>query len=384
MKRVKAAVMEEPGKIVIKDFPYPRLKKDCIIAKIKLAGVCGTDAHIYQGNDPEVKLPIILGHENLAVIQEIGKDLRRDHEMTGQELTEGDRIVFYPGKSCGKCWYDKWLPTNRFGVLCSSRNDFGLTISCKDYPHLFGGFSEYVFLESHVPIYKVRDSLPDEVAVLTDIFASGSGVLKGMMPFPALNEGFGPTRIVVVQGTGPIGLATGIIAKLSGAYKVILIGGPQHRLDFAKKLGIFSSIINIDEVTNPDERVKLVKSETPEEIGADVVVDCTGVPDAVSEGLDMLRKGGTYIETGSFSNTGYTKINVYRHLCNKDVYLLGHFGSPPQSYLTSLRFLEMAWEERNLPINEMVTHKFSLEQTDEAIKAHILKRGIKIVIEPNA
>ncbi len=197
-----------------------------------------------------------------------------------------------------------------------------------------------------------------------------------------MNEGFRPTGIVAIQGSGPIGIAAGIIARLCGAYKIILLGAPKSRLDLADNLGIFDYIIDIQEISDVQKRIEMVKEMTPEKIGVDLVVDSTGVADAIPEGLEMLRRGGVYLESGSFVNTGETTINPFKHICYKDVYLLGHYGSPPESYSVALRFLEMAWRDRRIPLDKIVTHKFPLEKTEEALIHQQKKKGMKAVIRP--
>ena len=112
-----------------------------------------------------------------------------------------------------------------------------------DPPHLFGGYAEYCYLLPGVWVYKIPDDMPDKVAVLTDIFASTIGVRKGMMPYPVLKEGFGPGDTAVILGSGAIGIAAGITARLAGAYRVILVGGIKERLKLAGELG--SSTISL-------------------------------------------------------------------------------------------------------------------------------------------
>jgi len=382
-QEVRAAVFVEPGKIVTQTFPYPQVSKDTIVVKVRLAGICGTDMHLFKGRNPTLNYPIIMGHENLVEVVEIGDEAAAKMEVTGQVLKVGDRVLPYPGRACGNCWYCKNTAPERYGPLCVGGGDcYGLGMSCARPPHLFGGFAEYMLLMPWVPCYKVPDDLPDEVAVLTDIFASAAGVLKTMMPYPALKEGFGPTGIAAIQGSGPIGLAAAVTAKMCGAYKVIVIGGPAHRLEIARKLGVVDHVVNIDEVTDPAERVRIVRALTPSGLGPDLVVEAAGVAAALREGLEMLRNGGTYLESGNFADAGEVSINVFKHICSKDVYLLGHYGSPPSSYGTALRMIELAWRERHIPLDLFVTDKHPLEKTQEAFESKLGFAGIKSVIDP--
>lgn len=380
-KEVKAAVMTEFGKIETRVFPYPQVPQDGMIVKMTMAGVCGTDKHIFDGRDPGVPLPIILGHENLGKAYEIGDGARKELEVHGEELSPGDRVTWYPALPCGKCWYCKWLPQNHPGALCSEGPAYGLNISCEKSPHLFGGYAEYVYIMPGTWIFKVPKSLPDEVAVLVDIFAATGGVKKAMIPYPSVKEGFGATDVVAIQGAGPIGLAAGMTAKLCGAYQIILLGAPEKRLKLAREFEIFDHIISIEEVSDPEERIKMVKDLTPGKVGPDLVVECTGVPSAVPEGLEMVRRGGVFVEIGSFVNTGETSISPFKHLCWKDIYLIGQYGCPPHYYDVALRFVEMAWK-RGWPLDKIVTHRFPIDKAQLALQAARSLEGMKIVVVP--
>jgi len=115
-------------------------------------------------------------------------------------------------------------------------------------------------------------------------------------------------------------------------------------------------------------------------VGADLVVECAGVPEAVPEGLEMLRKGGTYIEAGNFVDVGETGINVHRHLCSKNVRLFGVTNHPFTGYTTSLRLMERYGS--TFPFERIVTHRFPLEDTEDALKRSMAPDTMKVVIEP--
>ena len=185
--------------------------------------------------------------------------------------------------------------------------------------------------------------------------------------------------IVLVQGAGAMGIAAAITAYLAGAYQIILVGGPGHRLKVAQELGIFDHLINIEEVRNPDERVRLAKELTPGGVGPDLVVECAGVPEAVPEGLEMVRRGGTFVEIGSFVDTGETTINPFKHLCFKDIRLLGQYGGSNEYIGVSLKLLQMGLK-RGIPLAKIVTHKFPLEDAQEAMEATDRLEGIKTVL----
>jgi len=376
-ERVKAAVLEAPRKLSIREFPYPsQIEPGALVASMVLAGICGTDKHIFEGRS-SVQFPVILGHENLAIVERMSSKV---YDVYGEELKPGDRITWFGAIPCGECWYCRWIPSNHVGILCEKPFAYGQT-SCEEPPHLFGGYAEKVYIKPKAWIWKIPASLPDEVAVLVDIFASVGGIIKAMTPAPVLKEGFGPGDWVVIQGSGPIGIAAGITAKLAGAYKILLIGAPKKRLETIAQLNVFDEFINIEEVKNKEERVRIVKKWTPGGVGADLVVDCTGVPDAVPEGLEMVRRGGSFVEIGSFVETGETRISPFRHICWRDVQIYGQYGCSPQYYEKALRLLEMAWKGGDgIPLQKIV-HTFPLEAAAEAMAAAGRLEYLKIALD---
>ncbi len=380
-KKVLAAVLEHRGKIVPRTFPYPENVPDnAAVVKMKMCGICGTDHHLVK-NWSLIPTPVILGHECLGEIYEIGENASKNLEARGEVLLEGDRVTWYAGFSCGKCWYCRNIPSNHMGSLCINNKGYGQNISCKDPPHLFGGYSEYVYILPETWVYKIPEGLPDKVAVLTDVFAVSSGIRKAMMPFPALKEGFGPSDIVAIQGSGSIGLAAGIVAKLCGAYKVFLIGGEKQRIKMAEELGIFDLIIDIGDIDKSIDRIKMIKQATPGGVGPDMIVEAAGVPEAVPEGIEMLRRGGTYVELGNFIPTGTIEISPFRHLCFKDIILIGQFAIPPQTFDVALKMLEMALD-RGIPLEKMVSTKYSINNVADAFKKENKYKGVKSVVIP--
>jgi len=162
-----------------------------------------------------------------------------------------------------------------------------------------------------------------------------------------------------------------------GAGTVIAVDLSGYRLNFARKLGA-DHIINASE-TSEDERLAQVRELTCDR-GADVVVECAGVPGAVREGLEMLRLGGLLVEAGNFSDMGEIPISPHRHLCAKNVRILGVGGEEPAAYGPSMR--QMARYMRQYPLAEFVTHRFGLHDVEAAMKKSMAADSMKVVIDP--
>ena len=382
--KVKAAVMTGPGKMEIQQFPYPKLDDPgAMILKMEMSGVCGTDKHTFEGRskqyagtsaETDTPFAIIPGHENTGIVAEIGKNARREMEFYGVELKEGDKVTMSPDLVCGKCWYCR----NTFGYpWCEHMKAYGNAFPSTQKPYLFGGWAEYMYILPGTFIYKVPEGMPPEVSVLTELFTVSYAVDRAKEAYSLANEGFGAADTVVIQGVGPMGLAALMKSRILGAGEIIAIDKSGFRLNMAKDFSA-DHTLNIGE-TSREERISYVRDLTHGR-GADLVVECTGSPHAVIEGLDMLRKGGTYIEAGNFVDTGTTEININRHLCAKNVRLFGVTNHPFTHYGQSLKLMEKY--SKIFPIEKFVTHRFKIEEAEKGLRRSFDQDTMKVVIEP--
>ena len=379
---VLTATLVEPGRYELREYPLPDPEPGCLLVKMEVSGICGTDKHTYQGyigqygggaTPRRVPFPIIQGHENVGTLAAIGGDGQcRDFE--GDGLKVGDRVIVGPNVSCGTCYYCR----HAFPYYCCKNTvDYGNNISSKDPPHLFGGWSQYLYVVPGSFLVRVPDDLPSEIAVLTEIMAVTVGLdrAKQISAFP--NESFRFDDTVVVLGTGPLGMCFVMKARMLGAGAIIAVDLSDYRLDFARKLGA-DTVINAAQ-SSETERVALIRELTHGR-GADVVVECAGVPGAVREGLEMLRVGGLLVEAGNFSDMGEVQISPHRHLCAKNVRILGVGGEEPAAYGPSMR--QMARYMRQYPLRDIVTHRFGLRQVEAAMKKSMASDSMKVVIDP--
>jgi threonine dehydrogenase-like Zn-dependent dehydrogenase len=379
---VLAATLVEPGHYEIREYPLPDPAPGCVLVKMEVSGICGTDKHTYQGYTGQyggsgtprrVPFPIIQGHENVGTIAAIGGDGRYT-DFEGIPLQVGNRVIVGPNVSCGTCYYCR----HDFPYYCCENTvDYGNNISSGNPPHLFGGWSQYLYVVPGSFMVRVPDDLPSEIAVLTEIMAVTVGLdrAKQISAFP--NESFRFDDSVVVLGIGPLGMCFVMKARMLGAGTIIAVDLSGYRLKFARKLGA-DHVIDAS-ATSEDERLARVRELTHGR-GADVVVECAGVPGAVREGLEMLRVGGLLVEAGNFSDMGEISISPHRHLCAKNVRILGVGGEEPAAYGPSMR--QMARYMRQYPLGEFVTHRFGLQEVEAAMKKSMAADSMKVVIDP--
>src|SRR6266481_3404505 len=268
MSTGKAFVLEKfKAPLQMREFALPsRLEPGAALVRTEMAAVCGTDVHLWKGELP-ITLPIILGHETVGRIEQLGDGLDRD--WTGQPLNAGDRVTWNSSTSCGRCFYcaEKGQPTR-----CPHRRAYGIGYRCDQPPHLLGGYAEFHYLRPGTNIFKLPDDLATEAVI-------GAGCALITAIHGVERTGISWRDSVVVQGAGPVGIAALAVAKSAGAGLVVVIGGPKHRLDMAKRFGA-SHTIDLDEIREPAARLERVRQLTGG-YGADVVLECAGHPAAV-------------------------------------------------------------------------------------------------------
>jgi threonine dehydrogenase-like Zn-dependent dehydrogenase len=333
------------------------------LVKIEMAGICGTDVHLWKGQLP-IPRPIILGHETIGVIEKLGEDFETD--WTGAPLAEGDRITWSAGRLCGACHHCTVL---RQPTRCQNRSAYGISFSSDDAPHFSGGYAEYIYLRPGSAVFKLRDVSAEAV------IGAGCALVTAIHGLERMKISWGES--VVIQGSGPVGLAALAVAKSSGASLIIVIGGPAQRLEMAQIFGA-DHTINIEELTEPAERLAHVKQLTGG-YGADAVIECVGAPSVVTEGFEMCRDGGKYLVLGHYGDAGAALINPHV-ITRKQLTVYGSWASEPRHMAMAIEFLRKQGEP--FPFDQLITHRFPLEQAFEALQMTEKWASGKSVIVP--
>lgn len=296
----RAVVLEEFGKpLRLRTFGLPQAPDGGMVVACGYGGICGTDLHLRQGH-LDIPVPLVLGHEGFGVIDELGPGAHRD--ATGAPLAEGDTVMWASSIACGVC---PPCRLHREPTLCENRRTYGVNRSLADGPELSGSWADHIVLQPGTTVVKVADG--------TDPLAAMSLACAGPTVAHALSERR-PVRlgeVVVVQGSGPVGLAAAAFAQLAGAAKVIVVGGPAGRLAQAAAAGIGDVHLDIAGADDPEQVLREVRAATGGG-GADLVIECAGVPAAVGQGLTLARRGGTYLVIGQYTDAGDTLVNPHQ------------------------------------------------------------------------
>ena len=350
----KAAVLVEPFKFELREYPVPPVEPGGILIKVSAAGLCGSDLHLWRG-DIIVKdssgqpVPFLTGHEIIGRVHSLGQDVSTDY--LARPLKEGDRVVFSYYTPCHRCYHCIR------GEYTDCPANFGGLKSVNEYPYCNGGFAEYYYLKPGTFVFKVEDGFSDEV--LTPVNCAMATVMAALER-SRMRTG----DAVVIQGAGGLGLYAALYAREKGAGLIISIDGQSARLDLAKQCGA-DYTINVNEVKDSAERIERVKELCGPRNGADVVVEVAGFPQVVVEGLEMVRPGGTYVEVGNISSPSIVEVDFNRIL-HGIKYIVPTSFYEPWLLPVGIEILERTRDR--YPITKIVSHSFALDDINEAFR----------------
>ena len=365
-KTAHVAVLTSLEHFDIKEYPMPEVGDDDILVKVEGCGVCGTDAHEFK-RDPFGLIPVALGHEGTGEIVKMGKNVTVD--TAGKPVKVGDKVV-----TCMIFRDDPEITMydlNKKNV--GGADVYGLLPD--DDVHLNGWFSDYILIRGGnfgSTFFNVSDLdldsriLIEPCAVL--VHAVERAKTTGILRFNSR---------VVVQGCGPIGLICIAVLKTMGIQNICAVDGEQKRLDFAKKMGA-KYTVNFKDHKGIEALAGAVKDAFGGHL-ADFAFQCTGSPVAHANIYKFIRNGGGLCELGFFINGGDATINPHFDICSKEITIVGSWVYTLRDYATTFDFLKSA-KEIGLPMSELITHKFPLEEINEALKTNLAMSGLKIAI----
>jgi L-iditol 2-dehydrogenase len=347
---MRALVVGEPGRFEIQDVPVPEPGPNEVLARVRAVSICGTDAHLIRGDYPGFwppAFPFIPGHEWAGEIVALGPGAER----YGWQV--GDRVAGTSHDACGVC---QKCVEGRYN-LCENYGRPGLH---KQYGHnTQGADAEYV-----VQGVKTIFRLPDRLS-----FDEGAIIDPASIALHVANRGgIVPGDVVAVTGAGPIGLLAGDAARVRGAARVIVVGRGR-RLIKAAELGFET----VD--TNAGDPVAEVRARTGGR-GADVVLECAGVPETIAWGLRMLRRGGRCAVVGIPTRSVELALQA---LVLDELDLVGSRASAGE-----MRRVIPLVEDGRIRVRELITHRFPLSDYASALATFNdpASGALKIVVNP--
>jgi len=364
-KTARVAMLTGIEKFEVKEFPIPEVGDDDVLVKVEGCGICGTDAHEFR-KDPFGLIPVALGHEGTGEVVKIGKNVKVD--SAGKPLNVGDKVV--------TCMIFKDNPEitmfdlNKQNV--GGADVYGLLPDNDPNNHLKGWFSDYILVKGGSTIFNVSDLdlesriLIEPCAVLIHAVERAKSV--GILRFNSR---------VVVQGCGPIGIICVAVLRTLGIENIVTVDGNGSRLELSKQFGA-SGYCNFKDYKGIEELTEGVKKAFGGHL-ADFAFQCTGSPAGHSNVYKFVRNGGGLCELGFFINGGDATINPHFDICSKEITVVGSWVYTLRDYATTFDFLKRA-QAIGLPMKSLITHKYPLDQINEAMATNIKQEGLKIAI----
>jgi len=364
-EQIRCVLMTAPrAPLELRRVPAPRVAAGGAVLEMVASEVCGTDVHLHHGQLAGVPYPIIPGHVSVGRVLETGGPLRG---VEGEEIGVGRLVTFYDVFGiCGACWH---CLVAKAATRCPERRVYGITTGLAD--GVLGGWAERIEIKPGVRLLPLPESLSVE-----EFMGGGCGLPTGFHAVERASVALGDT--VVVQGSGPVGLNAAIFAQLAGALRVLVIGAPRARLDAARKLGA-DDTLDIGEVTDPGTRVRWVRERSSGR-GADVVIEASGNPRAVVEGLEMLRDAGRYVVVGQYTDAGGIELNPHRHVNRKHATILGCWGYEYTHLHRSVQL--MARHRERFRWSSLVTREYPLAEASRALADMERLAVVKALVRP--
>ncbi len=364
MAKSKAMVVTEPGHMEMREYDLPETGAEDGLLKVELVGVCGSDPKIFHGKPSRGPrpFPLILGHEIVGRVHQMGEAARKRHGVQ-----EGDRVIVEYAFGCGEC---RPCLAGRY-TLCDKMYSYGSMISCQDPPHLFGAYSQYLYIHPRALVHKVGDGVSPELGVL--VGAVFGNAVRWMSRIGNASLG----RSVAIVGPGPIGLAAVAVAKECGAEPIIVMGleRDKSRLEMARRFGA-DVTVNVDR----EDAQEAVRQATRERM-ADLIMDVSGHPSGAALALSVAGIGATLVVPGLYGASNSVGL-LLDTVVVKELKLLGAYSQDFESVEAAIGLVKRG----KYPLGEMISHRFPLEEAERALRlvegASEGEVPLKVVLNP--
>ncbi len=363
MPSVVAAVIPKPNsKVELREFPEPTLEPDSALLDVELSEVCGTDLSLQRGLLAGVPYPLIPGHVSVG---RLGKIRGRMSDVFGKDFAEGDRVTFLDVHgTCNNCWYCLVAKTT---TRCPHRKVYGITYGADD--GLCGGWAQKIYLKPGTKCIRLENVEPKR------FMAGGCALPTSLHAIERAGISIGD--IVLILGSGPVGLSCIVFARMRGARRVLCIGAPANRLAAAQSVGA-ESTLNI-ETSDETARHDWVLEQTNGR-GADVTIEATGSPDAVVQAMRYTRDAGRVVVVGQYTDHGEVAFNPHSDLNKKHLEVFGCWGSDFSHFFRGAAV--MADPEQSKPWSLLELKTYGLGQANEALADIASGKAIKALIDP--
>ena len=340
---MKAAVFYQKNKLIVEDIDIPDINADEVLIKVMACGICGTDIHIYEGDEGAAVTPsgTVLGHEFSGIIVKTGSNVKN--------LSEGDRVCVDPNKLCGSCFYCR----SAKGHFCESMVGIGTTLN--------GGFAQYCAVPKS-QVYRIADSTAFEEAAMAE-------------PVSCCMHGIDLCDIktddtVLIIGCGMIGMIMLQLAKTAGAAKVIVIEPDSAKRQHALRLGA-SLCIN----PRTEDAEKVIKDNGINNINK--VIECAGRTETMEQAVSLAGKKSIVMFFGLTAPNDTISIKPF-DIFKKEIEIKASYINP----YTQQRAVEMI-DSKRIDVSSMIYKTAALDELPGILSDKALRSKGKFIIKPN-
>jgi L-iditol 2-dehydrogenase len=334
------AVMTALGKIEFHEVAKPAPQSDQVLIQVKNIGVCGSDIHVYHGLHPYTSYPVVQGHEVAGVISEVG-------EMV-QGFSKGDQVVFMPQVTCGTCY------PCRHGMyhICDSLKVMGFQTG--------GAAQEFIVIDTEKVLKVPNHVPPDQAAMVEPIAVAVHALSRG---------GEVKEKNVLVLGAGTIGNLVGQVAKALGAKAVMITDVSEYKREQARQSGL-------DFVVDPAEDLTraIIDHFGPDR--ADLILECVGVQDTITQAISNARKGSTIVVVGVFGKKPLVDLGLVQ---DREISLVGTLMYQRRDYEKAIELVSKG----QLKLEKLISRHYAFMQYMEAYQDIDLAQGntMKVMID---
>lgn len=345
---MKAAILEELNRIVVREVPKPACGEGQALLEVQACAVCGSDLRIYHYGNERVKVPAVIGHEIAGRIVEVGAKVER--------WRPGDRVAVGADVPCGTCY---WC-TNGMGTNCRINYAVGY-----QFP---GGYQQYMLLNETLLAYGPVTPIPEplsypEAAIAEPLACAVNGLELAR---------FEPGKSLCVIGLGPIGCMMLELSRAFGAGRVFAAQRSRRRLELARPFRPDARFIAAEE----EDPVETVLRETGGE-GVDLVITTSGTTAAQEAAIRMVRHRGYVNLFGGLKNQ--PKLCIDSNLIHyKECFVMGSHGSLPRHHRAAVDLIARG----QVQAKRYISAVFPLERIQEAFDFHESRRGLKVIVAP--
>ncbi len=337
---MKQAVMTAPGQIVIHDIPRPPIQDHQILLRTCRIGVCGSDIHVWHGKHPYTGYPVVQGHEVSGVVAEVGR------AVSG--FAVDDPVTFMPQVTCGECYPCRHGMEN----ICESLKVMGFQTD--------GAAQEYFPIDAD-KVFKLPASLTLDQGAMIEPISVGVHAIR--------RAGGATGKRVLVLGAGTIGNLTAQVARASGAQDVMITDISDYRLALAQRCGLPHTINTREE----DLGAAIRRDFGPDR--ADLILECVGVEDTITQAIACARKGTTIVVVGVFGEKPRVDLGLVQ---DRELSLVGTLMYQRQDYEQAIALAGSG----ALQLDPLISHRFPFDRYAEAYRTieQASGRSMKVMI----